>query len=403
MKRYSILFLCVVFILSFAGARDVSLLNVASYSTSPANIYPGDTVALIANIASTSSGIPATGVGALISLNEAYFEPINLTEDLGTINAGESRNAVFRFKVKDDAYSGTYNFSVVINYKNMETSMQKSEDVNINIVECYSLDVGNIYLNNYSPHIGEVFSIRADVTNTCSGEARDVLLKLKPVTNTTLSPFIAVSDTVLKIGNIPPRTSKKATFNLRVSDKAEPQAYVFSIDANCLDCGETDTETFSFEVFGEPNLIISGIDFSIDLRTDSKTIFSGDSLSLSIQLDNIGKETAKAVSMKIATGESIIGIKEGYIGNIDEDDSGAVVFGLTVSPLAEAGEHEIQIAITYLDELGTEQTVVKTFSLYITQRPPESPIGLLILIIIILILLYFVIKMVFRQLAMRKA
>ena len=40
--------------------------------------------------------------------------------------------------------------------------------------------------------------------------------------------------------------------------------------------------------------------------------------------------------------------------------------------------------------------------IYISPVPPESPIGYFVTAIIILVILYFIIKMVFRQLAIRK-
>lgn len=394
---------CFILLSAFVSASDVHLVKVTGHSNSPSKVYPGDIVALVATISSTSGRMPATDVNATLSVNESYFEPIHLFEQLGTISPGDSKSAVFRFRVREDAYAGLYNFAVKLNYLNDQTPLQKSEDVNMAVLECYSVDVGNLQLDNYSPHIGEVFNIKAELSNACSGEARDVVVELKPVTNATLGPFIAVSDTILQLGNISSGKSKEVRFALRASDKAEPKTYVFSIDANCLDCSKTDTENFSFEVRGKPNLIISGIDLSIESRTDDKKILPGDTFSLSIQLDNIGKETAKAVSVVISTDGSISGIKEGYAGNIDEDDSGAVIFTLTVSPLAETGEHKTGITVNYIDEMDAEQAMEKSFALYVNQRPPESPIGLLVLIIIILVLLYFIIKMAFRQLAMRRA
>ncbi|MFH1225090.1 MAG: hypothetical protein V1676_04770 [Candidatus Diapherotrites archaeon] len=406
MKR--IVFLLVAFILlpsAFAAYSSTydTILKVGTFSQSPATVYAGDTVNLNVRVENTSGNSIATDVNATLMLSGAYFEPIHVTEQLGTIYAGALKNAVFRFKIKEKAYAGTYKFSVNLSYLNGTKRIEQSYDVNLLVVECYGLDVGNVMLDSYSPHIGETLRITANLSNNCSGEARDVTVKLIPKTNSTLDPFISLSDTVLEPGNIPQGESKTINFLLRVSDKAAPKTYVFNIDANCLDCPSTATQAFSFDVYGKPDLIISGIDFSIEYRTDDKRIMLGDTLTLSVQLDNIGEETAKATKISLAPDQSIEGVLETYVGNIDEDDSGSGLFTLTVNPSAETGKHSVPVTITYRDELDNVQQVTRDFEIYVHQKPAESPIGLLILIIVILVLLYFIIKMVFRQLAMRKA
>lgn len=404
-SKLFLLALLVLLPAAFADSASYNtILKVATFSQSPTTVYAGDTVNLNVRVENTSSSFPAADVNATLLLDDSYFEPIHLTEELGTVYPGSVKNAVFRFKIKDGAYAGAYKFSVSLSYYNRNDFVSgQNYDVNILVAECYGLDIGNIKLDNYSPHLGETVGITADLSNNCSGEARNITVKLNPKTNSTLDPFVSLSDTVLEPGNIEQGKSKTINFLLKVSDKAAPKTYVFNIDANCLDCISAATQTFSFDVYGKPDLIISGMDFSIEYRTDDKRIMQGDTITLSVQLDNIGQETAKATKISLAPDRSIAGIIESYVGNIDADDSGSGLFTLTVSPSAEIGTHSVPVTITYRDELGKTQQMTQNVELYVHQKPAESPIGLLIAVIIILVLLYFIIKMVFRQLAMRKA
>ncbi|MBU0662867.1 MAG: hypothetical protein ABH854_03735 [Candidatus Diapherotrites archaeon] len=387
-----------------AGAQSYNtLLKANTFSQNPATVYAGDTVNFNVQIESTSGNVPAKEVIATLSLNENYFESIHVEEGLGTIHPGSLKNAVFRFKVRENAYPGTYKFSVNLKYKNGNDAVEHSYDADLLVTECYSLDVGDVKLDTYAPHLNEMFRIMAKVTNNCSGEARNVSVNLRPQTNSTLDPFISLSDTIVDLGDIGPYESKPVSYSLKASDKGAPKTYVFEIDANCLDCSSSAKQSFSFDLFGRPDLIISGIDFSIENRGDDKRIMQADTLTLSVQLDNIGKETAKATRVALSPDAGIEGILESYVGNIDDDDSGSGLFTLVVSPTAELGERNVPILITYRDELNEEQKIQTSIDLYIHPRPAESPIGLLILIVIILVLLYFIIKMVFRQLAMRKA
>jgi len=187
---------------------------------------------------------------------------------------------------------------------------------------------------------------------------------------------------------------------LKAADGSTPQTYVFNLKAGCDDCSDSE-KSVSLDLIGEPDLILSGIDFSVD--SGGKQILQGTTFSLSVQLDNIGEEQAKAVKITIDVDGGITGPKEAYIGSIDEDDSGAAIFDLAAAFDAEIGEHDTKILITYLDEFGQEQTISQDYSIHVNQRPPESPIGLLIVLVIILVVIYFILKLVFRQISLRKA
>ncbi|MEK7540047.1 MAG: hypothetical protein AAB558_02260 [Patescibacteria group bacterium] len=150
-------------------------------------------------------------------------------------------------------------------------------------------------------------------------------------------------------------------------------------------------------------MIISGTDLSVDARGDSKNIMQGDAFSFSVQVDNIGKEKAKAVKVLLDTTTDITGAKESFIGNIDPDDSSAAVFDLTVSPGAAVGANPVKIIVEYFDENDSNQATVHEFVFFVNQRPAESPVLLIVLLIILLGVLYFVLRFVFRQLSLRKA
>jgi len=75
---------------------------------------------------------------------------------------------------------------------------------------------------------------------------------------------------------------------------------------------------------------------------------------------------------------------------------------LLVSRSIAPGDKAIKIKVDYLDELGKRQSIQSEYTIYVNELPPESPVAVLVLVIIILVILYFLIKMIFRQLAMRK-
>jgi len=202
-----------------------------------------------------------------------------------------------------------------------------------------------------------------------------------------------------------PGEEQKAKFNLQVTDDVAAQTYVFSIDANCDTCKET-SNSFSFQVLGRPELVFSNIEYSVeDVLGNDSQIMQGSLFTLSVQLDNIGDEKAKAVNISVDFDEAIVGISKSFLGNIDPDDSGAAIFNLNAAFDAKPGETPGIITVNYIDELGAERSFTENYSLYINAVPPTSPIVwifMLILIIVVLVLVYFIVKFVFRQLVLRK-
>ena len=157
---------------------------------------------------------------------------------------------------------------------------------------------------------------------------------------------------------------------------------------------------------GEPNLVFSNIEYSVDTPAGSSTqIMPGSSLILSVQLDNIGEEKAKDVSVSLKFDDSITGSTKSFLGNINPDDSGAAIFNLTTSFTARSGEHNGLIIVSYIDELGAEREFTEDYSLFVNEAPPTSPIVYLLILIslaVVLALVYFIVKFIFRQLALRK-
>jgi hypothetical protein len=401
-----LLVLFLVFALASAGAvQYFNFITVPdNYTTSPSTVYAGDTVTLNISVsnASFASGLKAENSVVTLLYNEKYFEPVEVVQEIGKINPGETKSVPFRLKIKNSAYPGDYRFTVDVNYFVNGSQAKYTKDINFSVSECYRLDVQDISLSNYTPHIGESFSIEATVKNICSGGARNAQIELVPVTSTSFAPFLLLSSNVVELGNLEFLESEKVSFSLRAADGSSPGTYDFKLKATCDSCSDSE-KNISFDLVGKPELIISGIDFSLDSDLSGKKIVQGSTFSLSVQLDNIGEETAKAVKVEIDVDEGITGPKESYVGNIDEGDSGAAIFDLATSQNAMVGEHNAKIVIHYLDEFGEQQSISQNYSIFVNEAPPESPVVLLIVIAVILVLIYFIIKLVFRQLSLRKA
>ncbi len=406
-KKILILFSILLLSVAVSGADIDRLLKVNNdYSYSPSNPYVGDVITLNASIENVGNRNAATGIKAELFLNGNYFESIDIVEEIESIPPGQTAPIFFQYKIKDNAYTGIYKYNINLSFFNGQQDIEYTYDLNLFVTECYVLDIENISLDNYAPHIGERFNVSAKVKNTCFNNVRDVIVELEPVTNSTFDPFILRSSSTIRLPLIGPGESKQVSFSLQPGENTDPGLYVFSIGANCVDCTQVYSNNFSFEAKGEPALIFSGIEISVNSPLGDKRIMQGMPFSLSVQLDNIGTETAKKIAVNIDVDGGITGVTESYIGNLDEDDSGAAIFDLDTSLFAESGEHVATITVSYLDEMGEPQEFSQPYTIYVAEQPPTSPliwILILILLIVVLVIAYFIIKMVLRQLAIIKS
>lgn len=395
------LFLALLVPAAFSAAVEYSyLLKVESTSQNPSKVYGGDTFTVKADLKNKATSYNAEDVNATIELPES-FEGIKTTAHVDTITPGQGISLVFEIKTKEDAPAADYTLPLYVTYKREGTELTEKYSITVTISKLTKLDIQGIKLSESSPHIGDTLTITANVKNTGNSEARNVSVGLKKADASDFGNFIVLSDIKNQVGNISAGKSKEVSFIIMPGKKITPGTVTFQLDANCTDCTDADIEKISFEVLGRPNLIISGIDFSVEGKQDKK-ILQGDAFSLSIQLDNIGEEKAKAVGVLLETDSEIVGVKKSYVGNIDDDDSGAAIFDLIAGENAKEGEHNIKMAIKYKDELGQEKSLTENYSVYLNKKPEPSIVIPMVLAIVILAILYFIIKMVFRQLALRK-
>ena len=403
MKKVQVFLVVLGLIMVFSACSAASAafyqLQVSSSSYKPSTIYAGNEISIAVSVYNKST---ATARDINLELSPGYyFEPILTGQLLGRLLSKETRTVAFRVKADEEIPAGTYNFSLKMDYDNEGTRIVDYETITITVSEIYRVSLDNLDVSNFYPHVDDQVAIEAEVSNTGSIEARNVTMELSLLGSDDFGKFIVLSDTVKEISSLGVGESQEVEFKLKPSEKIEPGVFSFQIDATCLDCDETSSEKFALHVYGRPELFISGIDYSIKGR-DTKNLIQGDMFSLSVQLDNLGKEDVKKVSIEVTTDEEILGTKKSYVGSIDADDSSAGLFDLIVSQKAAEGYHTISIVISYLDELDSEQRLEDSFSFYVSPLPPPNPYIPYALVIVILVILYFIIKMIFRQLAIRK-
>lgn len=395
-------FLLMVLSFSFAEAQVLvssdygNLFEVDSTVINPSPLYPGDEVTLNIIMKNRGSNTVAENVSAVLGLSNNFVSVIN-SDSVDFVGPLDTQTFVFKFKLKD-IEPGTYKLPLNLSYERFTggTSLgseSKEYQVLLNVSGYRSLDITNtrVVASGEAPHVGENILVLADVKNNGSLESRNVVVRLVPETGASFGDIVPLSETSLKVSNIAPGEQIDVEFSLYLSDALLPGVYNYKLTASDLDSNSVDSENVSIEVKGSPQLILSGVDFSIEGRDDKK-LFQGDSFSLSIQVDNIGEEKAQAVEVILSMDEALTGINESFIGTIDPDDSGSAIFDLTILPSIAVGDSPVKISINYLDEFKNKQTFNKEINLFVHARPVSFPFFEVILLIILLVAAYFVLK-----------
>lgn len=389
---------------SLALAADDALplsLN-SGYSLTPARIYPGDEVTLTVFIENAAAGIQALNAKTELLLDNS-FEPIAVSETLGTIYPTSTKTSVFRFKVKDSAFAGTHKLSVNITYDRGTTGqVQRAYVVDVPISESLFIDLQDIVAPE-NVYLKSSFPVSAKIINIGKSSIRNLYFSVAPSTG-DFTGILPVSSTKTFVGNLNPGESKTASFELFVSDSTALESHAFKLLASSVDSNINQTEFFSVNVKDRPELVISGIGYSFAV-SGQKRVLQGTDFSLSVQLENISKEQAKAAQGKLLFDEptaGIVGASESFIGSIDPDDTGSAVFDLAVLPDAKPGSHKASIVLTFTDEAGNKQELTKDFEVFVDERPAEQPVALYITLVIALAIIYFIVRMWLRRFPLRK-
>ena len=407
--KFRILALLLVLLFS-AGVFSAAVttgytLAVSSTSTSPINPYAGDEISVLVNLENSASGVNLENIDLTLVAPE-QFEMINNNVQIAALRSNGNTSAVFKVKAKEDATEGTYTFTLFLNYDTVTTSTARpTEQIStfgVTLKGVYSLDVVDIKSSNPRPHILEPFKVEALLNNDSGSNAKNIVAELSLDGHSSLSDFILLDGVSREISSINGNSSKLVSFELMPAKTIAVGTYTFDINVSCENCVKSSRDKTAVEVLGRPNLIVSGVDYSIENK-NSKTLFQGDSFSLAIQLDNLGEEKAKAVEVSIVTDDGFEGSKKTFIGSIDSDDSGSAIFDLVIGAVP-AGDHTFEIKIDYINELDEPTSIRESLDLTVNALPFNiwGWVSLLVFLSIFLGLLYVIIRMVLRYLALKK-
>ncbi len=363
----------------------------------PTVVTPGETTTLNITLKNLGTGYAAylravldpDDVSPISAVGETkkYINTVEAageTNYFGVVNQGKKIDVSYPIEVDDSAAAGTYNVPLKLVWENQIREEQtETLYISMAVTGTPRLVISGVNTSPSRIYADSEFTLTVDIENIGTGKAKSVETKL------TFPSEFSGERTAFP-GTIERDTRATTTYDLKVSKEAESGGYDFGLFVSFID--EDGTEYLiekNFSVYvserGDIDLEIAGLD------TSPGKIVPGSDFTLSIQIENIGTQDAKAVKAEVALPPEFTGKRTSFVGSLKEDDTSTAIFDLAVLKDAKPGQYESAITFYYLDEKGKGFADRKEFSLDIAPPEKKSPVssivvGLLIVIVAVYLL-----------------
>ncbi len=180
--------------------------------------------------------------------SESYSDRVNL----GTIESGSSKNAVFFLDVAENVLPGIHNANITIQYSSNGEYISKELSLQLFIKDSALFKIEQVETNPSPIAVGSTAEVRVTLTNVGSEEAESVSLRLYKKSN---QPF-EIDDNYDYIGNLQANKSSVAIFQMDVSDTADMKEYLLDVEFRYINGDEVNivTKTISVDVGAEEGI-----------------------------------------------------------------------------------------------------------------------------------------------------
>ncbi len=241
--------------------------------------------------------------------------------------------------------------------------------LSLNAGFCVTAELSDI--SPSSTKIGDEFTIGIHIENCGTTLPQNVSFDIL-----TLPSDISVKEPL--INEIPKiwyaNSERFLVFHMKVDDEAQSGTYVIKTRLSYGDgtMKMIKDDEISIDVIGDQ------AELSIaSLKTNPILPTKGETVELTMRIENTGKGTAKAV--EVYTDHSFQGLKQSFIGALKSDEDGPVVLTFITN---KHGEFEIPVTISYKDDFGNHE-IQTEINLSILRKKINW--GLIIFVIVLIV------------------
>ncbi|NMA11004.1 MAG: S-layer protein, partial [Methanomicrobiales archaeon] len=381
---YLVSALILILLLAPAATAAPSVI-VSNFTVTPAVLMPGDEGTI--TVVLTSTALPAAGSPLNIRLDpgtgemntsteteeNAYIENVLLHstdvevmsgsfQDIGEIGPGQSFPVTFRIRAPGE--EGIYFPEVWVSVRDGE-NVRYPVPVNVGtayaIAKRPALRVERTVPASVDP--GDPFNVTLTIHNDGQATASDIAVGVNATSggiaprnaeNYYIPELEAGGDAVLNL-----------TFETDTSAPLGLTPILVTVDYRGADLAPSrQVATIGIPVVGKAEMGVASI------RTEPARITAGETVDLTIRLENTGTADAESVRATIE-GLALPGSKEAFLGTIEPGNDGPAIFSLVAD---EAGEFGYTLVVRYTDDYG-EHTVRQALQVVVTGQNPVPMIA----------------------------
>jgi hypothetical protein len=297
---------------------------------------------------------------------------------LGTIKKGASSSASFDLRAGKEIRPGSYEVLLEIAYVEKGTEKKTTRSFELFIQEPgeITLAITTVETNPTKVLPDSDFTLILGLENVGEQDAKSLEIEL-------VVPQEFTGETTAFLGPIKKGGSAAADLDLKATKDAKPRAYNALMRIKYLDeRGVEGVVEKPFQIFvherGEVKIEIAGI------TTSPAKIHPDEDFTLSIQLENVGKQDAKSVKAVIQPVEGFTGERTSFLGSLKVDDLSTAIFEMGVSEDINPGTYHFALLVAYTDELGAEYSDEMEFQLVVARGErrllPYLAVGIVLLL-----------------------
>ncbi|HQT44883.1 MAG TPA: hypothetical protein PLO51_02815, partial [Candidatus Micrarchaeota archaeon] len=340
---------------SSSSSSSSAILQVASYSTIPATVYPGTTGYIQLTVSNTGSDT-ATGVTVDYMHTGSTGQ---LSFSAGDLSSGSTSQISVPFQAPDNVPTGIYNVNVVIYYVSATSgsSKQTALSVPIQVAQYQALEVTTISTDKQSMAPGETASFDLQLTNT--GGIINNLVVSTPAN----SSFTIAGSSSKSIGNLDSNSSINATLTLQSSSSTAVGQYTIPLVFTYQDVlGATNTVTL---YVGPVNILASSTQFQLSVVPEANAEIGSQAL-FAATLENTGTSPITATADFNATAAFIpLGTTRVNFGTIEPGKNATQEITIGIANSVAEGYYTLPVTVT----LGSGTSTTQNIGVSVTATP----------------------------------
>ncbi|WP_456474843.1 COG1361 S-layer family protein [Candidatus Pyrohabitans sp.] len=373
---------------AFADNVDFYVMEV-----SPMQVSPGETTTLNITIANLGTDYAAYVHATIDPESKSPLGVLGAKKVYVTKRAIEGQPTMYfgailqheRFTfsypvyVDKNAAFGTYAVPIVLTWRDARGELNtQTLEFGLKVVGKPEIMISGINKTPARIYPDTDFTLIMSFENIGTAKAENVKVELA-------LPQGITGESMAFLGTLDRGSRATATFSLKAGKKAETGenrigvSISYTSEADAQEQLSRDVEVFVSEK--EPaNLEIAGLD------TSPTRPVPGQAFTLSVQLENIGTQDAKAVKVEISPPAEFSGSLTSYLGTIKQDDTSTAIFDLEAGREAKPGRYLLPVKIYYLDEKGELREEEKQIEVVLTSPErrfsPKLLAGIAVLLLV---------------------